>query len=60
MKPETKQILERFIDELETEYGNLEGVEIKFDHPVVEDERQVFATIREVTLIHLSKTKIEL
>jgi hypothetical protein len=60
MNPKVKEALENFIDALETEYGELEGVELKFEHPIVDGNRQVFANVKEFILIHLARTEIKL
>jgi hypothetical protein len=60
MNPKVTTALENFADALETEYGELEGVELRFEHPIVEGEPQAFATVKKVTLLHLTRTEIEL
>jgi hypothetical protein len=46
MKQEILDKLKIFIDAFETEYGDVEGFEIKLEHPIVENERQSFANIK--------------
>jgi hypothetical protein len=60
MNPKVKEALENFVDALETEYGELEGVQLRFEHPIVDGERQAFATVKEIILIHLTRTEIKL
>lgn len=62
MNPDLRKKLQDFVDALETEYGQLEGVELRFEHPIVEDEgsRQEYANIKEFVIIHLSRTEISL
>ena len=60
MNPKVKEALENFVDALETEYGELEGVQLRFEHPIVDGERQAFATVKEFILIHLTRTEIKL
>ena len=48
-----------FLDALETAYGEVEGFEVKLEHPIVDGERQAFASVKEFTLIHLHRTKID-
>jgi hypothetical protein len=60
MKQEILDKLKIFIDAFETEYGDVEGFEIKLEHPIVENERQSFANIKEflVKRIVIEKIKI--
>jgi len=60
MNPKVKEALENFVDALETEYGELEGVQLRFEHPIVDGERQAFATVKEFILIHLTRTEVKL
>ena len=62
MKQEIIGKLIDFIDELETEYGELEGFEVKLEHPIDDDikDKQGFATIKEFVIYYLQKEKIEL
>lgn len=48
------------IDEMEKLYGELEGFEIRLEHPIVEGKRQAFADIKEFTVVHLHKTQIDI
>jgi hypothetical protein len=60
MNPKLKEALENFVDALETEYGEVEGIELRLDHPIEDGERQGFANIKEFILIHLSRTSINI
>jgi hypothetical protein len=57
-----KDLLNNFIDALEEEYGPVEGFEVRIDHPIIPDEgkRQGFGTVKEFTLIHLTREQIEI
>lgn len=55
MNAKLKQTLEDFLDELEDDYGSLEGLEMKFDHPIVDGERQSYPDIREFVVYYLKK-----
>jgi hypothetical protein len=59
MTKELKTKLEEFIDELETEYGDLEGFEVKLEHPI---ENGVVSTtqINKFIILHIHKTEIDL
>lgn len=58
MKPKLKEKTQDLIDALEEEYGDLEGLEIKLEHPVENGETQKYATLKEVNLYYLHKTNI--
>lgn len=58
MSPKLKDILDNFIDALEQEYGDLEGIEIKLDHPITDGSRQSFADIKEFVVSYLHKEVI--
>jgi hypothetical protein len=62
MKPETAEKLREFIDLFEEEYGDVEGFEIKLDHPINEDEgkRQSYADIKEFVVLYLNREIIEI
>jgi hypothetical protein len=62
MKPETAEKLREFIDLFEEEYGDVEGFEIKLDHPINEDEgkRQSYADIKEFVVFYLNREIIEI
>ena len=59
MSPQLKNKLEEFIDQLETEYGVLEGVHISLEHHIVDGQTEEIATIKQVVIDHLTKTVIE-
>ena len=59
MKKEILDKLLDLIDDLETEYGELEGFEVKLDHPISSGEREP-AEVREFVIMHLSRTKIDI
>jgi hypothetical protein len=56
---EVESKLHELIDAIETAYGEVEGFEVRLEHPVVDGERQAFANVKEFTLIHLHRTKID-
>jgi len=56
---EVEAKLHELIDVIETAYGEVEGFEVRLEHPVVDGERQAFANVKEFTLIHLHRTKID-
>jgi hypothetical protein len=60
MTKELKSKLEEFIDQLETEYGDLEGFEVRLEHPVVEGFRETVAEIKEFIIYRIHKTEIDL
>ncbi len=60
MNKETYDKLTEFIDALETEYGDLDGFEVKLEHPIVDNETQEFATIKSFIIHHIAKTEINL
>lgn len=51
--------LKDLVDAIETHYGNIEGFEVRLEHPIVEGERQGYANIKEFVLIYLHRTEIE-
>lgn len=53
-----QQKLEELVDELEQEYGNLEGFEVKLEHPVKDGKTEGFAFIKEFSLYYLTKENI--
>jgi hypothetical protein len=58
MKKELKELIEVFVDEIEEEFGNLEGIEIKLEHPINEGKTDNIAKIKEFTLYYLHKENI--
>lgn len=62
MKPEIAEKLREFIDLFEEEYGDVEGFEVKLDHPINEDEgkRQGYADIKEFVVLYLKREIIEI
>ena len=58
-KANVQEKLHNLIDAIEEEYGDIEGFEVKIEHPIVEGERQAFANVKEFVLIHLRRTEIE-
>lgn len=52
--------LRKLIDEMEEQYGELEGFEVRLEHPIVEGQRQTFANIKEFNLIYLHRTQIDI
>ena len=57
-----KSALEDFVDALETEYGPIEGFEVRLDHPIDPEQgaRQGFATIKEFVLIYLTRHELKI
>lgn len=60
MKPETIEKLREFIDELETEYGNLVGFEVNLEHPLDGGQRQDYANIKEFIIKYVHQTEIDI
>lgn len=62
MSKKIKDLLSDFVDALEEEYGELEGFEVRLEHPIIPEggKRQGFADIKEFVIIHLTKTQIDL
>ena len=56
---EIKDKLRDLIDDMEDLWGELEGFEVRLEHPIVDGERQVFANIKEFSIIHLHRTQID-
>ena len=57
---EIKDRLRTLIDDMEEFWGELEGFEVRLEHPIIDGERQSFANIKEFSIIHLHKTQIEI
>lgn len=57
-----KDALQDFVDTLETEYGPVEGFEVRLDHPIDSEkgERQGFADIKEFVLIYLTRHELKI
>jgi hypothetical protein len=55
---EIKEKLGDLIDIMEDLWGELEGFEVRLEHPIVDGERQAFANIKEFSITHLYKTQI--
>ena len=49
-----------FIDEFESECGEVEGFEISLEHPIVDGERQGFANIKEFIIKRIVREQIEI
>lgn len=60
MLAKTEKALEEFLDAIEDEYGRLEGIEILLEHPIDNGERQKFASIKEINIMYLHKTRIDI
>lgn len=52
--------LKDLVDSIETHYGDIEGFEVRLEHPIVNGERQGFANIKEFVIIYLHRTKIKI
>lgn len=59
MNKELKYKLVNFIDQLEENYGDLEGFEVKLEHPIVDGVRQKHANIKEFVIISLHRDEIK-
>ena len=57
---ELKDKLRELVDEMEEIYGELQGFEVRLEHPIIEGERQAFANITEFCIIHLHRTQIDI
>jgi hypothetical protein len=55
-----KEKLTDFIDEFESEFGEVEGFEISVEHPIVDGERQEFANIKEFIIKRIVREQINL
>lgn len=55
-----KEKLTDFIDEFESEFGEVEGFEISVEHPIVDGERQGFANIKEFIIKRIVREEINL
>jgi hypothetical protein len=58
MKPELKDKLQELIDSLEEEYGDLEGFEVRLEHPLVGGKRQDYADIKEFSLLYVHRDQL--
>ena len=61
MEKNVKAALHEFVDLLESEYGPVEGFEVRLEHSIIPDEgrRQGFADIKEFVLIYLTRQEIK-
>lgn len=57
---EIKDKLRELIDEMEELYGELEGFEVRLEHPIVDGQRQSFADIKEFNILYLNRTQINI
>lgn len=57
---EIKDKLKELVDEMEELWGELEGFEVRLDHPVVDGQRQAFANITEFNILYLHRHQIEI
>jgi len=55
-----KDKIKSLIDDLEEVYGELQGIEIRLEHPIVNGQRQSFADIKEFNLLYLHREQIEI
>lgn len=59
MKPELVEQLRQFIDNLEEEYGDIEGFEVLLDHPINDDGvKQGYADIKRFVIKTIQFTEI--
>ena len=56
---EIKDKLKDLIDSMEGLWGELEGFEVRLDHPIVGGQRQSFADITEFNILYLHRQQIE-
>jgi predicted nuclease with TOPRIM domain len=57
---EIKDKLKELVDEMEELWGELEGFEVRLEHPIVDGQRQGFANIKEFSILHLHRTQIDI
>lgn len=57
---EVKDKLKDLIDGMEELYGELEGFEVRLEHPIVDGQRQGFANIKEFNILYLHRQQIEI
>lgn len=57
---EVKDKIKDLIDDMEELYGDLEGFEVRLEHPIVDGQRQTFANIKEFNIIYLHRQQIEI
>lgn len=55
---EIKDKLRELIDEMEEFWGELEGFEVRLEHPIVDGQRQSFANIKEFSILYLKREPI--
>ena len=59
MKPELVEQLRQFIDNLEEEYGDIEGFEVFLDHPITDGGvKQEYADIKQFVIKTIRFTEI--
>lgn len=59
MKPELAEQLRQFIDNLEEEYGDIEGFEVLLDHPIIDGGvKQGYADIKRFVIKTIQLTEI--
>lgn len=57
---EVKDKLKELVDEMEELWGELQGFEVRLNHPVVDGQRQPFADITEFNILYLHRQQIEI
>lgn len=57
---EVKDKLKDLIDDMEELYGDLEGFEVRLEHPIVDGQRQDFANIKEFNILYLHREQIQI
>ncbi len=60
MKRSLVDKLKDFVDEFETEYGDIAGFEVTLEHPVVDGYRQEHADIKEFIVKRIVREEFEL
>lgn len=59
-EPEILDKLRELIDVMEDHWGELEGFEVRLEHPIVKGQKQEFANIKQFNIIHLTKTPVKI
>lgn len=60
MKPETVKKLHDFIDELEKQYGEIEGFEVSLEHPIIDGQPAGFAEIKQFVIKYITREIIDI
>lgn len=60
MKKELATQLKDFIDNLETEYGEIEGFEVSLEHPIIDGERVGYADVKQFVIKYITREVIDI